>query len=67
MDVRNGENAGNQIVINWLSAFSPFTKMFSAAFVYRISLIFSQTIPGFTTLGKRTFENLVGKGENAGN
>ena len=30
-------------------------------------LAFYHTIPTLMTLGKKTFENIVGKGENAGN
>ena len=49
-----------------LSLFSPFTAIFSMAFFWASELFTTQS-PVLMTLMERTFENIVGKGENAGN
>ena len=60
----------------WLAAFSPFPSMFSKDFLLRVVKTKDYVVKGLlcttqyrvlTTLDKMAFENIVGKGKNAGN
>ena len=68
-NVVKGENAG-------LPVFSPFPTMFSKVVFFRVakswdcvvkSLPFTKQLRILTTQEMQSFENIVGKGENAGN
>ena len=50
------------------AGFAPFPKMYPNTFNKKLdSLTRYHTVPTFNNLGKNRFENIVGKGENAGN
>ena len=68
------ENIVGKRIKCWLQAFSLFPTVFSKAFFFRVvksrdcvEKELTRNHDFKTTLNKKPFENIVGKGENAGN